>query len=92
MHVFRSEQLILGEYVAVKAVRSESFVEVRLLSCLSDVIYTEGRSRVDLFICHLFIVSHPVFQMLLHMIWPLVDLLEIAGDDLVNLHAVFEYF
>ena len=37
-------------------------------------------------------MGHTVFQMLLHVIWPLVDPLEIACDDLVNLHAVFEYF
>ena len=30
--------------------------------------------------------------MLLHVIWSLVYLLEIAGDDLVNLHAVFKDF
>ena len=30
--------------------------------------------------------------MLLHVIWSLVNLLEIAGDDLVNLHAVFKDF
>ena len=30
--------------------------------------------------------------MLLHVIWPLVDLLEIAGNDLVNLHAFFKDF
>ena len=30
--------------------------------------------------------------MLLHVIWSLVDLLEIAGDDLVNLYAVFKDF
>ena len=30
--------------------------------------------------------------MLLHVIWSLVDLLEIARNDLVNLHAVFKYF
>ena len=33
-----------------------------------------------------------VFQMLLHVIWSLIDPLEIACDDLVSLHAVFEYF
>ena len=31
-------------------------------------------------------------QMLLHVIWSLVNLLEIAGDNLVNLHAVFKDF
>ena len=30
--------------------------------------------------------------MLLHVIWSLVNLLEIAGDNLVNLHAVFKDF
>ena len=30
--------------------------------------------------------------MLKHVIWSLVNLLEIAGDDLVNLHAVFKDF
>jgi hypothetical protein len=30
--------------------------------------------------------------MLLHVIWPLVDPLEIACDDLVNLHAIFKHF
>jgi hypothetical protein len=30
--------------------------------------------------------------MLLHVIWSLVNLLEIPGDDLVNLHAVFKDF
>ena len=30
--------------------------------------------------------------MLLHVIWSLVDPLEIAGDDLVYLHAVFKDF
>ena len=30
--------------------------------------------------------------MLLHVIWSFVYLLEIAGDDLVNLHAVFKDF
>ena len=92
MHHLRSELFVLGEYVAIEAVRSKSFVEVRLLSCLSNIIYTEGRSRVDLLICHLFILGHTLFQMLLHVIWPLVDPLEIARNDLINLHAVFEYF
>ncbi len=30
--------------------------------------------------------------MLLHVIWSLVNLLKIASDDLVNLHAVFKDF
>ncbi len=30
--------------------------------------------------------------MLLHVIWSLVNLLKIAGDDLVNLHAVLKDF
>ncbi len=30
--------------------------------------------------------------MLLHVIWPLVDLLEIACNDLVDLHAILKYF
>jgi hypothetical protein len=30
--------------------------------------------------------------MLLHVIWSLVNLLEIADDNLDNLHAVFKYF
>ena len=81
MHDFRTELLVLGEYVAIKAVKSKPLVKVRLLSCFSDVIYTEGRSRVDLLICHLFILGHTLFQMLLHVIWPLVDPLEIACDD-----------
>ena len=92
MHDFYTELLVLGEYIAIKTVRSKSLVEVRLLSCFSYVINTESRSRVDLLVYYLFILGHTVFQMLLHMIWPLVDPLEIACDDLVNLHAVFEYF
>ena len=92
MHDFRTELLVLGEYVAVEAVRSKSLVEVRLLSCFSNVIYTEGRSSVNLLICHLFILGHTLLQMLLHVIWSLVDPLEIARNDLVNLHAVFKYF
>ena len=92
MHHLRSELLVLYEYIAIKTIWSKSLIEVGLLSCQSDVFYIESRSRVDLLICHLFILGHTLFQMLLHVIWPLVDPLEIARNDLVNLHAVIKYF
>ena len=92
LHHLRSELLVLYEYIAIKTIWSKSLIEVGLLSCLSDVFYIESRSRIDLLICHLFILGHTLFQMLLHVIWPPVDPLEIARNDLVNLHAVFEYF
>ena len=92
LHHFNPELLILGEDIPIKAVRSQSLVEVGLLSCFSYVIHGEYRFCVDLFISHLFIMDLAVSQMLLHVIWSLVDPLEITCNDLVNLSAVFKHF
>jgi hypothetical protein len=92
LHHFSPELLILGEDIPIKTVRAQSLVEVGLLSCFSYVFHGESCSGVDHLISHLFIVGHSVSQMLLHVIWSLVDPLEITCDDLVNLSAVFKHF
>jgi hypothetical protein len=82
--------LILIENVTIKAVGSESLVEVGLLCCLSNIIQAKGSSCVNLLIDHLIIFLHSHVQIILHMVWSLVDIGKVLRYHLLHLRPVFE--
>ena len=84
--------LVLVEDVSIKAVGSESFVEVRLLGSLSDVSQTEHASRVDHLIAHVYIRLSFIIRLNLHVVGSLVHLLKVTRNDLLDLLAIFEDF
>ena len=84
--------LILVENVTIEAVGSESLVEVGLLSCLSDIIQTKDSSCVNLLIDHLIIFLYSHVQIILHMVWSLVDICKVLRYHLLYLRTIFEDF
>jgi hypothetical protein len=82
--------LVLGQEVAVKAVRAKTFVKVRLFGGLSDVFETKQPGRVDHLLSHLLIRQLLDIRLGVHMIRPFVNLLEVLCNYLLNLLAILE--
>jgi hypothetical protein len=82
---FLTHLFILIENVTIKAVGSESLVEVGLLSCLSDVIQAKDSSCVNHLIDHIIVFLYSHVQIILHMVWSLVDIGKVLRYHLVNL-------
>ena len=87
-----THSLIFIEDVTIKAIGSEPFVKVRLFSCLSDIIQTKDSSCVNLLIDHLIIFLYSHVQIILHMVWSLVDIGKVLRYHLLHLRTIFEDF
>ena len=72
---FCTQLLICREQVPIKAVGSQSFVEVRLLGCLCDIFNTEHRCGVDLVFNHVYVIVMlaTIVEISSHMFGSLVD-------------------
>jgi hypothetical protein len=87
-----TQLLILIKNVNIKAVGSESFIEVRLLSRLYDVIQAKDSSCVYHFIDHLIVFLYSHVQIILHIVWSLVDIGKVLSYHLLHLRTISEDF
>ena len=79
--------LASSQHVAVKAIGSQSLVEVGAFGGRLNVTHTESCSRVDLLLTHLSVATASS-----HMLWPLVNGLKVLGDCSFDMLSLFEDF
>ena len=86
-HDFCTQLLICREQVPIKAVGSQSLVEVGAFGGRLNVTHTESCSRVDLLLTHLSVATASS-----HMLWPLVNGLKVLSDCSLDMLSFFEDF